>query len=67
MYRATKGNPYLAGVGGLIRNSRERWLGSFIQNVGMVSAIMTKLWAIESGLKLELNLLWKRTLKTFAL
>lgn len=35
---ASKGNPRLAGVGGLMRDDGGKWLGGFVANIGACSA-----------------------------
>ncbi|KAJ8758607.1 hypothetical protein K2173_000328 [Erythroxylum novogranatense] len=47
---ASKGNPGVAGAGGVIRDTKGRWLDGFVQNIGVATSFMTELWAIKVGL-----------------
>ena len=48
----SKGNPGLAGAGGVIRDHIGTWIGGFARNIGVCSSMTAELWAIYSGLQL---------------
>ena len=48
----SKGNPGMAGAGGIIRDHMGTWVGGFARNIGYCSSITAKLWAIYVGLHL---------------
>ena len=48
----SKGNPGLAGAGGVIRDHIGSWIGGFARNIGLYSSVTAELWAIYSGLQL---------------
>ena len=52
-------NPRRASRGGLIRDSNERWIKGFTQNIGHSTSVDAKLWALGDGLTLciALNIL----------
>ncbi|XP_015936169.1 uncharacterized protein LOC107462117 [Arachis duranensis] len=48
---AAKGNPGMAGCGGLIRNYQGRWIAGFVANIGYCTAYYAELWGVYYGLK----------------
>ncbi|KAJ8767189.1 hypothetical protein K2173_013586 [Erythroxylum novogranatense] len=44
---ASKGNPGVAGAGGVIRDTKGRWLDGFVQNIGVATSFVAELWAIK--------------------
>uniref|UniRef100_A0A6N2MZS1 RNase H type-1 domain-containing protein n=1 Tax=Salix viminalis TaxID=40686 RepID=A0A6N2MZS1_SALVM len=48
----SKGNPGIAGAGGVIRDHMGTWIGGFARNIGICSSVTAELWAIYEGLKL---------------
>lgn len=50
-------NSGLAGYGGIARDDKGRWLGGFVERLGMVttSCLTVELWAIHGGLTLAKN------------
>jgi len=48
----SKGNPGVAGVGGVIRDAMGRWIVSFALNIGISKLVGVELWSITDGLKL---------------
>lgn len=53
---AAKSNPGMAAAGGVLRDSRGRWLGSFARNIGWTTSLEAELWALRDGLQLALNM-----------
>ncbi|KAJ8898838.1 hypothetical protein K2173_008147 [Erythroxylum novogranatense] len=47
---ASKGNPGVVGAGGVIRDTKGRWLHGFVQNIGIATSFVAELWAIKVGL-----------------
>jgi len=47
-----KGNPGVAGAGGVIRDAIGRWIVGFTLNIGIYTLVGAELWAITNGLKL---------------
>lgn len=52
---ASKGNPGMAGCGGVIRDDCGWWVASFGMNVGCCSAFKAELWGILKGVELSWN------------
>lgn len=52
-------NPRRASRGGLFRDSNERWIKGFTQNIGLSTSVDAKLWTLRDGLTLciALNIL----------
>ena len=50
------GNPRKASSGGLIRDSRGRWIKGFTCNIGISSNVEVELWALRDGLFLCISL-----------
>ena len=50
------GNPGLAGGGGLFQNSNGDWVGAFLEPLGIITSIQTKLRALKDGLVLAIKL-----------
>ncbi|WCJ28598.1 Polynucleotidyl transferase ribonuclease H-like superfamily protein [Euphorbia peplus] len=48
----SKGNPGLAGAGGVIRDNKSKWIFGFMFNIGNCSAVQSELWGILKGLML---------------
>lgn len=46
---SSKGNPGLAGGGGVIRDSLGRWCSGFVINIGICSAADAELWQSYRG------------------
>ena len=53
---ASKGNPGLAGGGGVLRNHRGDWIKGFAANFGMCSSVKAEMLALLQGLRLARNL-----------
>ena len=53
---ATKGNPGLAGGGGVVRDSRGRWINGFSRNIGYATSMTAELWALRDGLNMAVSL-----------
>ena len=53
---ASKGNPGLAGCGGIIHDEEARWIGGFTCNLGICGPFMAKMWGSFYGLKLAWEL-----------
>ncbi|PKI40609.1 hypothetical protein CRG98_039019 [Punica granatum] len=53
---ASRGNPGLAGAGGLILDLGGSWIGGFMHNIGRASSMMAELWGVHSGLDLAWSL-----------
>ncbi|VYS68370.1 unnamed protein product [Arabidopsis thaliana] len=53
---ASRGNPGLATVGGVVRDGQGRWCGGFALNIGVCSASLAELWGVYYGL----NIAWER-------
>ena len=51
----SKGNPGLAGAGGVIRDHMGNWIGGFARNIGICSSVTAELWAVHDGLQLTWN------------
>ncbi|PKI39106.1 hypothetical protein CRG98_040530 [Punica granatum] len=49
---ASRGNPGLAGAGGLICGDDGRWICGFVHNVGFATSTIAKLWGALVGLEL---------------
>ena len=47
----SKGNPGVAGAGGVIRDHMGSWIGGFAKNIGICSSVTAELWAIYFGLQ----------------
>jgi ribonuclease HI len=47
----SKGNPGVAGAGGIIRDAMGRWIVGFALNIGICTSVSAELWAITNGLK----------------
>ncbi|GAU10505.1 hypothetical protein TSUD_419400 [Trifolium subterraneum] len=45
----------IAGCGGLLRNSNEKWLHGFSKNLGRCNAYLAELWGVYEGLCLACN------------
>lgn len=41
---AAKGNPAIAGCGGLLRDETARWIDSFAKFIGVCTAVHAELW-----------------------
>jgi ribonuclease HI len=48
----SKGNPGVAGAGGVIRDHLGAWIGGFARNIGICSSVNAELWAVYVGLQL---------------
>eukprot|EP00258_Populus_trichocarpa_P027694 XP_024443713.1 uncharacterized protein LOC112324533 [Populus trichocarpa] len=48
----SKGNPGVAGAGGVIRDHLGVWIGGFARNIGICSSVNAELWAVYVGLQL---------------
>ena len=53
---SAKGNPGMAGAGGLIRDYRGNWIGGFFRNIGFTHSLAAELWGLRDGLALAKNL-----------
>ena len=53
---ASLGNPGKAGGGGLIRDSKRRWVRGFLSSVGHATSVIAELWALRDGLELVAQL-----------
>ena len=53
---ASKGNPGLAGGGGVLRSHRGDWIKGFAANFGVCSSMKAELLALLQGLQLARNL-----------
>ncbi|XP_072074464.1 uncharacterized protein [Arachis hypogaea] len=51
---------HIAGCGGLIRDSRGRWVAGFLVNIGKGTAFTAEAWGILHGLKLAWDLGFKK-------
>lgn len=52
---ASKGNPGIAGCGGVIRDSRGLWLSGYCMSIGCTTAFKAELWGILKGMELAWN------------
>lgn len=52
----SKGNPGVAGAGGLIRDSMGTWMQNFAVNTGICTSVRAELWAVVTGLDLAWTL-----------
>lgn len=52
---AARGNPSLAGFGGVFRDSRGVWITGFFQKIGFSNSLMAELLAIKTGLQLVVD------------
>ena len=50
------GNPRRVSSGGLIRDSRGRWIKGFTRNIVISSSVEAELWALRDGLSLCISL-----------
>ena len=41
----SKGNPGLAGAGGVMRDHMGTWIGGFARNISICSSVIAELWA----------------------
>ena len=48
----SKGNPGIAGAGGVLRDQMGSWIRGFARNIGICSSVTAELWAIYEGLLL---------------
>jgi len=48
----SKGNPGVAGAGGVIRDAMGKWIVGFAINIGICTSVGAELWAIANGLQL---------------
>jgi len=48
----SKGNPGVAGAGGVSRDAISRWIVGFALNIRICTSVGAELWAITNGLKL---------------
>ena len=53
---ASKGNPGLAGCGGVVRNEDGRWITGFARRIGVTTSFVAELWGLREGLLLCSNL-----------
>ena len=53
---ASKGNPGLAGCGGVVRNEDGRWIMGFARRIGVTTSFVAELWGLREGLFLCSNL-----------
>lgn len=42
----------MAGAGGIFRDETGRWLGRFMQCIGISTSVVAKLWAVKKGLEI---------------
>ena len=47
---ASKGNPGLAGCGGVVRDENGRWIAGFSRHIGVTSSFEAELWGLREGL-----------------
>lgn len=47
-----RGNPSLAGGGGLIRNERGEWVKGYAQAIGTMTSVAVELWVLRDGIRL---------------
>ena len=47
---ASKGNPGLAGCGGVVRDENGRWIAGFSRRIGVTSSFEAELWGLREGL-----------------
>lgn len=49
---ASKGNPSLAGCGGLVRDEAGHWVAGFGCNIGFCISFTAKLWGVVKGMQM---------------
>ena len=47
---SARGNPGLAGGGGLIRNEKGEWVKGYARAIGITTSVAAKLWALRDGI-----------------
>lgn len=52
----SKGNPGVAGAGGLVRDGMRTWMKGFAVNTGICTSVRAELWAAVTGLDLAWTL-----------
>lgn len=53
---SARGNPGMASVGGLLRDHRGAWVGSFSRAICFTNSMAAELWGLRDGLVLAKNL-----------
>lgn len=53
---SARGNPGMASVGGLLRDPRGAWVGSFSRAICFTNSMAAELWGLRDGLVLAKNL-----------
>jgi len=57
----SKGNPGVAGAGGLIRDSLGSWIKGFaVSSTGLCTSVKAELWAVVTGLELAWPMVLRR-------
>ena len=46
----SRGNPSVAGSGGLIRNEKREWICGFARKIGITTSFVAKMWGFRDGL-----------------
>ena len=47
---AAKGNPGLAGCGGVVRDENDKWIARFPKHIGISTSFVAELWGLREGL-----------------